>query len=180
MKKVLLTTVFLCAVAITACKGELRKEVFQEAEVLSHVSFSHVTTAENATIALEKSGFPITVETDCNGNDWLTPSNKRNLITSFPFNDGPNFICEVARITFNGEEWFRITYTIHDSPEFWMFMTPADEYGLFYSVYDLKQGYQFPDHSTAFYDSEGEHEVVIVRYPESGTFDTVLFTQIPC
>lgn len=183
MKKAIL----LCAalLALTGCRsGSTSTDAndsnadFEEAEVIKCATFGPETTPDSIDAALKAAGLPMHIEWDCNGQAWLVP--ECECLVSRMLSDSIHYIYSVAEIIFNDEPWLCITYTEDVTGRYWQFMGPESECCLLYQT-DLispqAEPYQMASHGVRIHDSEGGCEAIVVRYLESGTFDTIRFIQ---
>ena len=185
MKKAIL----LCAVllALAGCKGGNTSVCdngsnadFKEAEVIKCATFWPEATPDSINAALKAAGLPVHIEWDGNGLAWLVPECECaiSMLVSDTFN--VEYIYSVAEIIFDDEPWLCITYTEDVTGMYWQFMGPESECCLLYQT-DLispqAEPYQMASHGVTIHDGKVDCNAIVVRYIESGTFDTIPYTQ---
>lgn len=166
-----------CNSANTTNKDKNSTTDFEEAKVIASATFGPDDTPDSIAMAIKAASLPMHIEWDCNGKSWIAADcDDYMMITFLPVVDSSDYICEVAQIIFDDETWLRITYTEDITGQYWLYMSPESECGLFYKT-DLfapqAEPYQFPSHSTIIHTNESEYAAIIIRYPMSGTLDTL-------
>lgn len=150
---------------------------FEEAKVIASAAFGPADTPDSIAVAIKAAGLPMHIEWDCNGKSWITADcDDYMMITFLPAVDSCHYICDVAQIIFDDETWLRITYTEDTTGQHWLLMSPESECGLFYKTAPFDphdKPYQFPGHSTTIHTTESDYAALVVRYPSSGTLDTL-------
>lgn len=175
---------FFVLVAISACRNGDRTTCnrdesfnFEDEEVIARVSFGCDDTPENMDIALRAAGLPLCIQWDCNGDSWITPvSDDSKEIDLLKVNDSVHYICEVAKVIFNNEHWLRVIYTEDVTGQYWLWMTPEKECGVFYKtdLFDTQaEPFQICGQGVKVRTLGGDCDAIVVRYTESTTYDTV-------
>ena len=180
-KTIIICSALLVLAACNSCNTTNRDENsgndFEEAKVIASATFGPDDTPDSIAVAIKAASLPMRIEWDCNGKSWIAADcDDYMMITFLPVVDSCSYICDVAQIIFDNETWLRITYTEDITGQYWLFMSPESECGLFYKtdLFDPQaEPYQFPSHSTMIHTNESDYAALIVRYVESGTLDTV-------
>ena len=180
MKKLFLLGTMVCAFGMmAACKsGTTDNKDFEEAEVIKSASFGPEDTPESIDTALKAAGLPMHIEWDSDGTATLVTDGMAFYVTD---SIGIEYICQVEEIIFNDEPWLCITYTEDLTGQYWQIMGPKRGGSLFYEtelISPQAEPYQMASHGVTIHDSDGDCDAIVVRYLESGTLDTIRYTQV--
>lgn len=180
----------LCVLGMmTACKNGTTNENttdsstgFKAAKVIVEVTFEPEDTPDSIVAKIKRANLPVLVDWDCNGKAWFhVDCDSNDIITFLPMADSINYVCEIAQIIFNDEQWLCITCTEDITGQYWQLMSPESECGVFYKtnlISPQAEPYQMASHGIKDYGEDKDHEAIVVRYVESGTLDTIPFVRL--
>ena len=174
MKKLFLFGAMVCAIGMmTACKSGTGDNIeFEEAEVIKSATFGPEDTPEIIDSALKAAGLPMHIELGVDGSATLATDGM-----AFNLSDSIYYICQAEEIIFNDEPWLCITYTEDITGQYWQMMGP----GFICYETDLispqAEPYQMASHGVTLHRSGVDCDAIVVRYLDSGTLDTIRYTQ---
>ena len=186
MKKAILLCAALFALAgckngnTSICDNDSNTN-FKEAEVIKCATFGPETTPDSIDVALKAAGLPMHIEWDGNGLAWLVPECECAISMSVSDTFNADYIYSVEEIIFNDEPWLCFTYTEDVTGQYWQFMGPESECCLLYQtelISPQAEPYQMASHGVKVHDGEVDYDAIVVRYTESGTFDTIRYIQV--
>lgn len=185
MKKIFLLGAVVCTIGMmAACKGGAENEHtadgsdgFEEAKVIVGATFGPEDTPNSIEAKIKATKLPVRIDWDCNGKAWLSADcDSYTNILFLPVVDSIDYICKIAQVIFNDEQWLCITYTEDVTGQYWQWMSPRSECGVFYKT-DLisPQGepYQMASRGVKAHGEDSNQGAIVVRYIESGTLDTI-------
>ncbi|MBR2959384.1 MAG: hypothetical protein IKC19_07145 [Bacteroidales bacterium] len=160
------------SVLVTNTGGNIE---FEEAEVIKSATFGPEDTPEIIDSALKAAGLPMHIEWDNDGSPSLALDGMNYYIS-----DSISYICQAEEIIFNDEPWLCITYTEDVTGQYWQMMGPKRERFLWYEtalISPQAEPYQMASHGVTLHRSGVDCDAMVVRYLDSGTLDTIRYTQ---
>ena len=155
---------------------------FEEAQVIGIALFRAEDLPDSIEAKAKAAHLPVLIDWDSDGKAWITADcNGSQNIMEFLVTDNIEYIDNIAQIIFNDERWLCITYTEDVTGQYWQWMTPESECGVFYKT-DLispqAEPYKMASHGVTIHDGDSSYDAIVVRYLESGTLDTIRYTQV--